>query len=164
MYLYFVVVSENEILNQVVSRSPREEEITFCGLGCSPGLLCFQISPFCDPGCGLWLWHPGLCRSGQRAVPGLAGWSGQHHSVRGWRVGGGDERFGLNGHGWPKEGERWMVVVVSQFNGTSTPKGSYSAKTGDNDCNVNLSRYSLSTALCESNSLSGEVWRKWIEC
>ncbi len=28
-------------------------------------------------------------------------------------------------------------VVLSQFNGTSTPKGSYSAKTGDNDCNVN---------------------------
>ncbi len=32
-----------------------------------------------------------------------------------------------------------LVVVVSQFNGTSTPKGSYSAKTGDNDCNVNSS-------------------------
>ncbi len=43
-----------------------------------------------------------------------------------------------------------MVVVVSQFNGTSTPKGSYSGKTGDNHCNVNSSRYSLSTALCES--------------
>ncbi len=30
----------------------------------------------------------------------------------------------------------WVVVVVvvsSQLNGTSTPKGSYSAKTGDND-------------------------------
>ncbi len=27
--------------------------------------------------------------------------------------------------------------VISKFNGTSTPKGSYSAKTGDNDCNVN---------------------------
>ncbi len=40
--------------------------------------------------------------------------------------------------------------MVSQFNSTSTPKGSYSAKTGDNDCNVNSSRYSLSTALCES--------------
>ncbi len=33
-----------------------------------------------------------------------------------------------------------MMVVVSQFNGTSTPKGSYSAKAGDNDCNVNSSR------------------------
>ncbi len=43
-----------------------------------------------------------------------------------------------------------MVVVVSQFNGTSTPKGSYSAKTGDNDCNINSSCYSLRTALCES--------------
>ncbi len=32
----------------------------------------------------------------------------------------------------------------SKFNGTSTPKGSYRAKTGDNDCNVNSSRYSLS--------------------
>ncbi len=42
------------------------------------------------------------------------------------------------------------VVVVSQFNGTSTPKGSFSAKTGNNDCNVNLSRYSLRKALCES--------------
>ncbi len=47
--------------------------------------------------------------------------------------------------------------MVSQFNGTSTPKGSYSAKTGDNDFNVNSSHYSLSTALCESNSLSGLV-------
>ncbi len=43
-----------------------------------------------------------------------------------------------------------MGVVVSQFNGTSTPKESYSAKTGDNDCNVNSIRYSLSTALYES--------------
>ncbi len=42
-----------------------------------------------------------------------------------------------------------VVVVVSHFNGTSTPKGSYGAKTGDNDCNVNSSRYSLSTALWE---------------
>ncbi len=41
------------------------------------------------------------------------------------------------------------MVVVSQFNGTSTPKGSYSAKTGENDCNVNSSRYGLSTALWE---------------
>ncbi len=44
-----------------------------------------------------------------------------------------------------------VVVVVSQINGTSTPKGSHSAKTGDNDCNVNSSRYSLNIALCESN-------------
>ncbi len=28
------------------------------------------------------------------------------------------------------------MMMISQFNGTSTPKGSYSAKTGDNDCNV----------------------------
>ncbi len=49
-----------------------------------------------------------------------------------------------------------VVVVVSQFNGTSTPKGSYSAKTGDNNCNVNSSHYSLGTALCESNSLLKE--------
>ncbi len=41
------------------------------------------------------------------------------------------------------------MIMVSKFNGTSTPKGSYSAKTGDNDCNVNSSRYSLRTALCE---------------
>ncbi len=40
--------------------------------------------------------------------------------------------------------------VLSKFNGTSTPKGSYRAKTGDNDCNVNSSHHSLSTALCES--------------
>ncbi len=46
-----------------------------------------------------------------------------------------------------------VVMVVSQFNGTSTPKGSYSAKTGDNDCNVNSSRYSLSTGLC-ANSMN----------
>ncbi len=50
-----------------------------------------------------------------------------------------------------------VVLVVSQFNGTSTPKGSYSAKTDDNDCNINSSRYSVGTALCESNSLSGQV-------
>ncbi len=46
--------------------------------------------------------------------------------------------------GWVSE---W---VLSKFNGTPTPKGSYSAKTGDNHCNVNSSHYSLSTALCES--------------
>ncbi len=40
--------------------------------------------------------------------------------------------------------------MLSKFNGTSTPKGSYRAKTGDNDCNVKSSHYSLSTALCES--------------
>ncbi len=40
--------------------------------------------------------------------------------------------------------------MLSKFNGTSTPKGSYRAKTGDNDCNANSSRYRLSTALCES--------------
>ncbi len=39
--------------------------------------------------------------------------------------------------------------MLSKFNGTSTPKGSYRAKTRDNDCNVNSSHYSLSTALCE---------------
>ncbi len=50
-----------------------------------------------------------------------------------------------------------VVVVVSRFNGTSTPKGSYSAKTGDNDCNANPSRHSPSTALCESNQGTGEV-------
>ncbi len=41
------------------------------------------------------------------------------------------------------------MMMVSQFNGTATPKGSYSAKTGDNDCNVNSIRHSLRTALCE---------------
>ncbi len=40
--------------------------------------------------------------------------------------------------------------MLSKFNDTSTPKGSYRAKTGDNDCNVKSSRYSLSTALRES--------------
>ncbi len=40
--------------------------------------------------------------------------------------------------------------MVSQFNGTSTPKESYRAKTDDNDFNVNSSRYSLRTTLCES--------------
>ncbi len=40
--------------------------------------------------------------------------------------------------------------MISKFNGTSTPKRSYCAKTGDNDWNVNLSRCSLRTALCES--------------
>ncbi len=57
-----------------------------------------------------------------------------------------------------EESHWWFVInmfllvnmVVSQFNGTSTPKGSYSAKTGDNDCNVNSSHYSLRTAMCES--------------
>ena len=41
-------------------------------------------------------------------------------------------------------------VSVTKFNGTSTPTGSYRAKTGDNDYNVNSSLCSLSTALCES--------------
>ncbi len=50
-------------------------------------------------------------------------------------------------------GNRACVVsewVLSKFNGTSTPKRSYRAKTGDNDYNVNSIHYSLSTALCES--------------
>ncbi len=51
------------------------------------------------------------------------------------------------GVGWDGSVSEW---VLSKFNGTLTPKGSYRAKTGDNDCNVNSSRYSLSTALCES--------------
>ncbi len=38
-----------------------------------------------------------------------------------------------------------VVVVVSQFYGTSTPKGSYSAKTGDNDCNVNSLQFKYCT-------------------
>ncbi len=41
-------------------------------------------------------------------------------------------------------------LIISKFNGTSRPKVLYSAKTGDNDCNVNSSRYSLRTALCGS--------------
>ena len=41
-----------------------------------------------------------------------------------------------------------VVVVVSQFNGTSTPKGPYSAKTGDNDCNVNSTDKSLQSKYC----------------
>ena len=40
--------------------------------------------------------------------------------------------------------------MLSKFNGTPTPKGSHRAKTGDNDCSINSSLYSLSTALCES--------------
>ncbi len=45
---------------------------------------------------------------------------------------------------------RCKMMIISQIYGTSTPKGSYRAKTGDNDGNVNSSRYSLRTALCES--------------
>ncbi len=43
--------------------------------------------------------------------------------------------------------------MLSKFNGTSTPEGSYRAKTGDNDCNVNSSHYSLSTALYMCRSI-----------
>ncbi len=40
--------------------------------------------------------------------------------------------------------------MISKFNGTSTPKGSYSAKTGVN-CPIRFqSCHSLRTALCES--------------
>ncbi len=54
------------------------------------------------------------------------------------------------------------VWVLSKFNGTSTPKGgSYRAKTGDNDCNVNSSHYSLSThCTVWEHSLSGQVGTK----
>ncbi len=45
---------------------------------------------------------------------------------------------------------RLVMVMVSQFYVTSPPKGSYSANTGDDDCNVNSSLHSLRTALCES--------------
>ncbi len=40
-----------------------------------------------------------------------------------------------------------IMMMISKFNGTSTPKGSYSAKTGVN-CPMSLN--SLRTALCES--------------
>ena len=61
------------------------------------------------------------------------------------------------------------VVVVSQFNGTSTPKGSYSAKSDDNDCNVNSSRYSISILINSNvweqfairpslNKMSNKIW------
>ncbi len=46
------------------------------------------------------------------------------------------------------------LMMVSQFYGTSTSKGSYRPKTG-NDCNVNSSGCSLRTALCES------IWWAW---
>ncbi len=51
---------------------------------------------------------------------------------------------------------RPMVMIISHFNGTSTPKGSYHVKTGDNDCNVNSSRYSLRTTLCETICYQGK--------
>ncbi len=41
----------------------------------------------------------------------------------------------------------WLMMMISQFNSTSTPKGSYSVKTGVN-CPMSLN--SLRTALCES--------------
>ncbi len=50
---------------------------------------------------------------------------------------------------WPRPRSSPVVVAV-KFNVTSTPKGSYRAKTGDNGCKVNSNHYSLSTALCES--------------
>ncbi len=60
----------------------------------------------------------------------------------------------LSLYGWQnmqmKQLRLMSECVLSKFNGTSTPKGSFRAKTGDNGCNVNSSRYSLSTALCES--------------
>ncbi len=37
------------------------------------------------------------------------------------------------------------------------PRVIYSAKTGDNDCNVNPSRYSLSTALCSKQELGANM-------
>ncbi len=43
-----------------------------------------------------------------------------------------------------------MMMMASQFNGTSTPKGSYTAKAGDNDCNVKSIPTVLRTALCWS--------------
>ncbi len=51
--------------------------------------------------------------------------------------------------------------VLSKFNGTSTPIGSYRAKTGDNYCNVNSNRYILSTALCESIRYQAKSEQKW---
>ncbi len=50
----------------------------------------------------------------------------------------------------PRKAVYLIMMMISQFNGTSTPKGSYRAKTGDNYCNVNSSHYSRRTALCES--------------
>ncbi len=38
---------------------------------------------------------------------------------------------------------KFNMMMISQFNAASTPKGSYRVKSGDNDCNVNSSHYSL---------------------
>ncbi len=53
------------------------------------------------------------------------------------------------------------VCVLSKFNGTSIPKGSYRAKAGDNDSNVNSSHYGLSTALCESIRYQAKSEQNW---
>ncbi len=53
-----------------------------------------------------------------------------------------------------KEGFTLCKQLVSECYQSLTAhqhqKGHTTAKTGDNDCNINSSRYSLSTALCES--------------
>ena len=91
----------------------------------------------------------------------------RHQELVIWEPGFGSTRLlsgpGVRAGGDPDSGGGGQVVVVtvvvSQFNGTSTPKAGVIqyAKPGDNDCNVNSNRYSLSTALRESNSLSGQV-------
>ncbi len=50
-------------------------------------------------------------------------------------------------------------MVVSQFNGTSTPKGSYRARTGDNDCNSAACKYSNGcNVISGCYSLRTTVW------
>ncbi len=51
-------------------------------------------------------------------------------------------------------------MVVSQFNGTSIPKGSYSAKTGDNDCNVNMNVWALSYTAADQHHRKDFVFYK----
>ncbi len=44
----------------------------------------------------------------------------------------------------------WVSEWYQSLTAHQPPKGLYRAKTGDNDCNVNSSHYSIRTALCES--------------
>ncbi len=93
----------------------------------------------------LWANFGSINTSGDLGPPG--GRSGGHRP--GWEGGGLESPLIEWKHPHSTTPLQLVVVVVSRFYGTSTPKGSYSAKTGDNDCNVNSSRYSLSTALSQ---------------
>ncbi len=105
----------------------------------------------CSPDLGVWIktYWCGVVRSCGLCLNSLALYWARGISMRGTTP------QGVTFYGLSAERAATSEWVISQFNGTSTPKGSYSAKTGD-------TIQSLQSKNCTvwEHVLSGQVWTK----